>query len=347
MRSVKGNIMKIKSIFTSCCLSLFVLGIATQAMAAEACLDAPINLRLASPSPTGSNMVRGYEKLAELISAKSQCKINIQVVADAKLGGDREILEAVQLGAIDMGSSSSPNMASFSSEYMVFDLPFVTSPKYQRKLYAALDNGELGKYFEEIANKSGMTIIMWSEYGYRNFVSTNKPLNSIADLAGLKVRTTDSPIEVAVAMALGMVPLPISWPETYPALKQGLIDAEGNNWEHLVTANHIDALKYAIDSQHNYSMHILFMNKDTYDKLPQEAKVILREAAAEALTWQRLISRDIDEVSKEAMLQVGIKFHDISDQEREKLKAKTKVVWDEFGEQLNPKALQLLLDTQK
>ncbi len=316
-------------------------------MAAEPCPNAPINLRLESPSPHGSNMVRGYEKFAELVSAKSNCKINILVSADAKFGGDKVIMEAVQLGAIDMGSCSTPNMATFSSEYMVFDLPYVTSPKYQRQLYAALDTGELGKYFEEIANKNDMTIIMWSEYGYRNFVSTSKPLINIANLVGLKVRTTDSPVEVAVAVALGMEPAPLAWPKVYPALKQGIIDAEGNNWEHLVNARHIEALKYAMDSQHNYSMHILFMNKDVYDKLPANAKRIIREAAAEALTWQRLISRDIDEVSKEKMLAAGITFHDLTPSQREELKVKTRVVWEEFKEQLNPKALQLLLDTQK
>ncbi len=338
--------MKSKSFFICCILVLFSIGVSLFPMAIKA-NSSSINLRLAAPSPYGSNMVRGYEKFIELVKAKSKCTINIQLFADAELGGDKEIIEAVHLGAIDMGSCSTPNMATFSSEYMVFDLPYATSPKYQRQLYKALDSGELGNYFEKVANNLGMTILMWSEYGYRNFATSKKPIASVSDLAGLKVRTTDSPIEVAVAIALGMEPAPLSWPETYPALKQGLIDAEGNNWEHMVKANHIDTLKYAINSQHNYSMHVLLMNKNTYDNLPDKAKAIIREAASEALLWQRLISRDIDEVSKNTMREAGIIFHDTTPEQREEFRVKTKIVWDEFKDQLNPKVLQLLLDTQK
>ncbi|SHN68116.1 TRAP transporter substrate-binding protein [Desulfovibrio litoralis] len=337
--------MKTKLIsFLVVALSFFT---ASALMAAEPYTGKTIKLRIASPSPNGSNMVRGYEKFVELVKEKSNDKIQIKLFPNAVLGSDRTTLESVQRGTLDMASCSSPNMASFAREYMVFDLPYITSPEYQQNLYNALDKGELGKYFETVANRIGLTTIMWSEYGYRNYVSTNKPLNNLNDLKGLKVRTTDSPIEVAVAKSLGMVPAPVSWGETFTALQQGTVDAEGNNWEHLVTAKHIEVLKYAMDSQHNYSMHILMMNKKAFDALPPEAQAILREAAAEALTWQRKISENLDETSKKAMLDAKIKFHDLSDAERAELKTKTKVVWDEFKKELDPKALELLLSTQK
>ncbi len=339
--------MKLKTIFKALCLALVAVSISVPALAAEPYTGKKIRLKLASPSPNGSNMVRGYEKFVELVTKKSDGKIEVKLYSNAVLGSDRATLESVQLGTLDMASCSSPNMASFSREYMVFDLPYATSPQYQQNLYKALDSGELGKYFEKVANNIGMTTIMWSEYGYRNFVSTDKPLNSIADLQGLKTRTTDSPIEVAVARALGMVPAPLAWADTYTALQQGTVDAEGNNWEHLVTAKHIEVLKYAIDSQHNYSMHILMMNKDIYDELPAPAQAIIREAAAEALAWQREISVELDDTSKAEMLKVGIKFYDVTPEERAQLKEKTQAVWTEFKDQLDPTALQLLLDTQK
>ncbi len=334
---------KLMSLF-ALILSLFAIN---SVMAAEPYTGKAIKLRLASPSPNGSNMVRGYEKFVELVNEKSGNKIQVKLFANAVLGSDRTTLESVQRGTLDLASCSSPNMASFAREYMVFDLPYATSPEHQQKLYDALDNGELGKYFETIANRIGLTTMMWSEYGYRNYVSTKSPLTSVEALQGLKVRTTDSPIEVAVAKSLGMVPSPVSWGETFTALQQGTVDAEGNNWEHLVTAKHIEVLKYAMDSRHNYSMHILLMNKKTFDALPPAAQAILREAAAEALGWQRKISENLDEQSKQAMLDAKIEFHTLSEAERAKLQETTKSVWTEFEKELDKKALELLLSTQK
>lgn len=337
--------MRYKSILgLFCCFSIFSF---SQVMALEAYTGKDIRLKLASPSPNGSNMVRGYEKFVELVKEKSDGKIQIKLYSNAILGSDRSTLEGVQLGTLDMASCSSPNMASFSREYMVFDLPYITSPEHQAKLYDALDNGELGRYFEKISNKIGMTTIMYSEYGYRNYVSTDKPLRSIADLKGLKIRTTDSPIEVAVARSLGMIPSPLAWGETYTALQQGTVDGEGNNWEHLVMAKHIEVLKYAINSQHNYSMHILLMNKDVFDSLPVEAQELMRIAAKEALDWQREISIEIDENSKKEMLKAGIEFYDLTDEERSQLIKLTRPAWDKFKNEIDPHALQLLLDTQK
>lgn len=318
----------------------------SESFAAEPYTGPKINLRLASPSPLGSNMVLGYEKFVELVKEKSDGKIKIKLFANAVLGSDRPTLEGAQRGTLDMASCSSPNMATFARDYMVFDLPYITSPDHQQKLYDALDNGELGKHFEKVANRIGLTTIMFSEYGYRNFAFTS-PVTGIDMMAGKKVRTTDSPIEVAVSKALGMIPSPVAWGETYTALQQGTVDGEGNNWEHLVLAKHIEVLKGAMDSEHNYSMHILLMNKKKYDSLDPQAQAIIREAAKEALAWQRNITLELKAKCEKAMEDQGIKIYRLSDEERAVLKEKTKVVWDEFKDEIDPAVLQMVLDTQK
>jgi TRAP-type C4-dicarboxylate transport system substrate-binding protein len=172
-------------------------------------------------------------------------------------------------------------------------------------------------------------------------------LNSIKDLKGLKVRTTDSPIEVAVAKALGMSPAPIAWGEVYTALQQGTVDAEGNNYEHLVNAKHIEVLKYAMDSNHNYSMHILMMNKQKFDELPDAVQSLLMECAREALNWQREITIEHEARAEKEMIKTGINIHRLTPEQRTELVEATKVVWDEFKDELDPELLQLLLDTQK
>lgn len=295
----------------------------------------------------GNNVTVGYEKFAALVKEKSGGKIKIQIFPNCQLGSDRVTTEAAQAGTLDMSSSSTPNLASFSKDYMAIDLPYVTSSKYQQNLYKALDEGELGKALDKVAEKCGLKTIMFSEYGYRNFVSSTKPLDSVKSLMNLKVRTTDSPVEVAVATELGMNPAPVAWGETYTALQQGTVDAEGNTFSLLNDSKHTEVLKYAMNSEHNYSMHILLMNKAKWDSLTPEQQKIIMEAAHEATVWERAETVKLEEKAWQAFRDKGIKIHMLTDEERAEFYKRTQPVRDKFSKEIDPNLLKLIADTQK
>lgn len=318
-----------------------------QALAAEKYTGKTIKLRLACASPTGTNMLVGFQKFADIVEAKSEGKVKIKVFGNAILGSERAAMEGVQLGTLDMASISSPNFASFSREFLVFDLPYITSPKYQQNLYAAIDSGKLGKHLTNIIEDIGLKPLIFSEFGYRKFASTEKPLNTMADLKGLKVRTTASPIEVSVARALGMMPSPIAWGEVYTSLQQGTVEAEGNNYEHMVNAKHIEVLKYAMETNHNYSMSMLMINKKKFAAFPLPVQELLVESGQEALKWQREISIEHEAVAEQAMLDSGIIIQKLSAEEQAKIVTATRVVWDEYKDEINPEIIQLVKDTQK
>lgn len=210
---MKKVLYTVAALLASSCM---VLGMANNARA-----EKPLTLRLGHPMAPGNNVTVGYEKFKELVEKKSNKKIRIQLFPNCQLGSDRVTTEAAQAGTLDMSSSSTPNLASFSKSYMAIDLPYVTSPANQEKLYKALDDGELGKALDKVSESIGLKTIMFSEFGYRNFVSAKKPLKEVKDLMNLKVRTTDSPVEVAVATELGMNPAPVAWGETYTAIPAG------------------------------------------------------------------------------------------------------------------------------
>lgn len=321
------------------CMSLAVF-------APEARAEKPLTLRLGHPMAPGNNVTVGYEKFKELVEKKSDRKIRIQIFGNCQLGSDRVTTEAAQAGTLDMSSSSTPNLASFSKAYMAIDLPYVTDPKNQARLYKALDEGELGKALDKVAASVGLKTIMFSEYGYRNFVSTKHPLNEVKDLINLKVRTTDSPVEVAVATELGMNPAPVAWGETYTALQQGTVDAEGNTFSLLNDAKHSEVLKHAMDSQHNYSMHILLMNKKKWDSLNPEQKKIITEAAHEALIWQRAESVRLEEKAWQAFHDKGITISRLTPEQRAELKQKTQPVRDQFSKEIPAELLALIAETQ-
>ncbi len=117
-----------------------IVGVAASAQAKK------ITLRLGHPMAPGNNVTLGYEKLKELIEARSDGKIKVQLFGNAMLGSDRVTMESTRHGTLDMASASSPNMVNFSKVFMVFDLLYITIPAHQKNLYAALDSGPLGKY---------------------------------------------------------------------------------------------------------------------------------------------------------------------------------------------------------
>ena len=148
-------------------------------------------------------------------------KIRIRIFGNAQIGSDRVTTEQAQAGTLDMSSSSTPNLASFSPAYMAIDLPYITDPKTRKKLYKALDEGELGKALRKVANDIGLETIMFSEYGYCNFASAKTPEAGERPSESPRSAPLDSPVEVAVVTELGSNPAPVAWGETYTALQQG------------------------------------------------------------------------------------------------------------------------------
>ena len=188
---------------------------------------------------------------------------------------------------------------------------------------------------------------MYSEYGYRNFVTTGKEIKNLSDLKNLKVRTTASPVEVAVASAFVMNPTPIAWGEVYTALQQGTVDAEGNTFSLLNDAKHTEVLKFAMNSEHNYSMHILLMNKKKFDSLPADVQELLLKAGQDALAYQRSITVELEAKATEAFVAQGINIHTLTTEERAELVAVAKPVWAKFTNEIPAELVKLVQDTQK
>ncbi len=310
--------------------------------------DGPkLKFRVAHTTPPGNHITLAYEKFKELVEQKSDGKIKVQVFPNAILGSDRVIMESAQRGAIEMAVSSTPNMASFSPYFQVFDLPYITSAKYQENLYKAIDSGPLADYMKKISNEVGLEPIMWAEYGYRHFVSV-KPIKKVSDLAGIKMRTTDSPIEIEVAKVLKMNPTPVAWGETYTALQQKTIDGEGNTFPHLYGAKHQEVLKYAITSAHNYGMQVMMANKAWWDKLDPKAKAVIHEAVKEALAYQRtVLYPENEKKARQGFIDSGIIITDLTEEDLAELRRLTQPVWDKFLPQLPPDLVKLVQDTQK
>ncbi len=303
-------------------------------------------MRLGHPMAPGDIVTIGYEKFKELLEAKTDGKVKVEIYGNTILGSDRVTMESAQKGDLELSSSSSPNMANFGNAFMAFDLPYITQPKYAAALHESLDNGAIGDYLRKVANDINLEPIMYSEFGYRNFASVKEPFTDLKSFANVKVRTTNSPVEVAVADVLGMSATPIAWGETYTALQQGTVDAEGNTYSLLYSAKHNEVLKSFIDSEHNYSLHLLMMNKAYWDTLPADIQAAVREAAAEAITFQRAIAEEKQEEAKNKFIIEGVTIYKMTPEERAAMIETTRPVWNKFNDTIPQDLVELILQTQ-
>ncbi|MBC61921.1 MAG: C4-dicarboxylate ABC transporter [Zetaproteobacteria bacterium] len=303
-------------------------------------------IRIANPSAPSDASTLGYQKFCDIVQTLSKGKIKVLLFSNAILGSDRAGMEAAQQGLIEVASSSSPNMASFSTSFMALDLPYITERKYQENLYHDLDNGLLGKEFKKIAESINLVPIMFGEYGYRNFASTKRPIKSPQSLINLNIRTTDSPVEIKVAEELKMIPTPIAWGEAYIALQQGAVDGESNTYSLLYNSKHGEVLKYFIESEHNYSLNFLMMNKDYFYSLPQDLQDIVIESGRQAVIYERKLMAEQQKIAREEFIKMGISIYTPMKKEKDYYKKATRRVWEEFSDKIPSRIIQLIQATQ-
>ena len=274
-----------------------------------------ITFTCADVMSTGNNVSLGIHKFAELVEEKSGGSMKIDVHSDAELGSDVDTVQQVQAGSLDMANSSTDNFA-FDPDVTALCLPYIVSSDKLDALYDAIDNGELGDYYRERMAAQNLHPLMWCEYGFRCYHSSSKPITSPADMKDMKLRATSSPVELAAAEALAAPAQTVAWGETYTALQQGTVDGESNTFGLLHASKHDEVLKYSATTEHNYSMHILFMAEDKYQDLTDEQKAIIDEAAAEAVAWQREQSGALEEEAKEGFKENGVEIVELTDEQK-------------------------------
>lgn len=222
--------------------------------------------------------------LGERLEKKSAGKLKIQLYPSGQLGGERECLELLQIGSLDITKVSAAVLENFIPEYKVFSIPYLFKDK--KHAFSVFD-GPIG---EEVLSKGtnfrlrGLTFY---DAGSRNFYTKTKPINSPDDLKNLKIRVQKSNMAVAMVNKLGGAPTPISWGELYTALQQGVVDGAENNLPSFHTSKHYEICKYFSLDQHTTVPDVLLIGIDSWNTLSSQEKKWLSEAAEESTVVQR------------------------------------------------------------
>ena len=273
-------------------------------------------LATASPEDTVTQIFA--EKFAEEVAALSDGKMKIQVYANSTLGGDRDLLETCADGDIPFVVQNTAPQVTFMNDLAVFDLPCVFDTLDQCR--AKIDDPDFMSLISDVYTEGGYHLLGMADQGFR-VMSTNKPVQSLADFKGQKIRTMENPYHMAFWKALGANPTPMSFSEVYIGLQQHTIDAQENPYEVIVSNNLFEQQDYVVETNHLPHLISLIVNDDFFRDLSEEEQTIMTEAAGKATEYAREQSdaRIADRIAtiEDSGTQVVTLSEDLHDQIRE------------------------------
>jgi C4-dicarboxylate-binding protein DctP len=304
--------------------------------------DSTYTIRIAYLVPEEQSTHIAAESMKKRIEEKSKGRIKVELYPNGQLyASDREAIEAVQLGNIEMTIPAVAPLASFNQKFMVFDLPFLFNSK--EAAYKALD-GELGQLLLDDLQKNNLKGLVFAENGFRHMSNNKGPIESPEDLKGLKFRTLENPLHTDTFKAFGANASPFAFGELYTALQQKTYDAMECPISLYYTNKFYEVQDYLTLSGHVYAATILLMNNDFYNSLPEDLQKIVMDAALEYRTEQREIAQKQDVEFLEKLKENGMQVNELTEEQRNKFREAAKSVYDKYvpqiGEDLVKMALQ-------
>jgi tripartite ATP-independent transporter DctP family solute receptor len=285
-------------------------------------------LKFALASPEGHPAVAGMKKFKEAVEAKSGGKIKVNLFLNSSLGGDQAVVSALKGGTIEMAVMNSGILASEAKELAIFDFPFLFA---NEKESDAIVDGPVGKKMHSLLEAKGIVGLSYWELGYRHITNSKRPLNTVEDIEGLKLRVIPSPINVEWVKALGANPTPLPFPEVYAALEQKAIDGQENPVSVIASNKFWEVQKHIALTNHQYNPQSVIFSKKVWDSLTPAEKKLLDDSADEAAKAQREASRAAVAKNLDLLKQNGMQVTQFSQAEVAKLRAKMQPVIAKFS----------------
>ncbi|MCF3642765.1 TRAP transporter substrate-binding protein [Rhizobium sp. TRM95111] len=287
--------MTIKSTLIALLLSVASLVSATQA--AEITLKASHNANATEPYNLG------MERMSELLKEKTGGKAEIQVFPNAQLGDEMESIQGTQIGTIDIAVTANETLVNFAPNLGVFSMPFLFEDAEQ--MDRALNAPEVRAYVNEVLGKQGFRLIGFFSAGTRH-IMTKKPVTSMQDLSGMKIRTMQNPAHLAAFKDFGANPTPLAYSELYGALETGVVDgAEAANTNYYSKKFYEVAPNWAIVGWLELVAPVI-MGEARFQQLPEDVQKALTEAGTQAAAYQRKTYRESDAKLYDELIKAGV-----------------------------------------
>jgi tripartite ATP-independent transporter DctP family solute receptor len=256
----------------------------------------PITLKLGHIQSETDLWHLGAKKFAELVEKKTNGEIKVQLFPNSTIGNDRDMAEGLQMGSVDFALIAGV-LGNFEPSLQIMEMPYLfkNEAHLRKVIYGPVGDELLAKLLKS-SNIRGLSF--W-ERGPRQ-LTTNKPVNSLDDIKGLKIRVPEIPPMVAAWKAMGANPTPMAWGEVYTALQQNVIEAQENPVPYIHAGKIYEVQKYLALTNHKYEYVIMAMSNKTWEKLTPDQQKAVSEAAKEATEYEnKLVADKTDEIFKD------------------------------------------------
>jgi tripartite ATP-independent transporter DctP family solute receptor len=291
-------------------LALLVTWGVASLLAGSVALAQTVTLRAADNQPADYPTVQGLMFMADYLAAASDGRIQMEVFSGGQLGDERSTIEQVQLGVIDIVRTSTSPVGEFYAPMGVYSLPFIFRSESH---FWKVVQGPIGKELLDGLEQAGMVGLAYYDSGSRNFYTTQRPIRSVEDLRGLRIRTQQSQVVLDMMETLGADAVPMAFGEVYSALQTGVIDGAENNFPSYgpFGVRHYEVAPYFTLNAHARVPEVVMISKATWDRLSPEDQALVREAALASVPVQAALWRDLVERSRQAVVEAGVEIIEV------------------------------------
>lgn len=302
--------------------------------------DETVVLKLGHGLDSSHPVHKGMVRMAELVAENSKGEMRVDIYPNEQLGTERETLELLQIGSLDITKVSSAVMESFTPIYNIFSVPFLFIN--DDHMYEILD-GPIGQRILDASKAYRIVGLSYYDAGTRSFYTNDRPIRKPEDLRGMSIRVQESASAVRMVNTLGGSATPISWGELYTALQQGVVGGAENNPPSFYLSRHYEVSKYYSLNEHTALPDILVISEHTWENvLNDQQRSIVQEAASESVPYQRELWA---QASKDALAAVEEAGVEIIYPDRELFMEASQPYYDQLRNQ--PEVYELMLEIQE
>ncbi|EKF40726.1 TRAP transporter substrate-binding protein [Nitratireductor indicus] len=283
------------------------------------------------------------DKWQEVVEAKSDGRYKFRHFPSSGLGGEREVIEGLQLGTIEATIVSSGTLSNFVPETGIFDIPFLFRDlTHARKVL----DGEVGQSILAKFDDVGLVALAWGEQGFRHITNNRNEIDKPEDVAGLKLRTMENPIHITAFETLGAAPTPMAWPEVISALQQGTIDGQENPLSVITSAKLSEVQKYLTLSGHVYSPAMLLVSKQLWEGMSPEDQTIFKDAATEAVAAMRAYVDNVETSGVEQLKKEGMNVSEMTAEQKAAFQKALAPAYEKYYGQYDKATIDKIIATE-
>jgi tripartite ATP-independent transporter DctP family solute receptor len=307
------------------------LGAPLGLLAGSARAQQKIALKYTNDHPTGYPTVAAAEAMGKKLETATNGRLSIQSFPGGVLGGPKEVIEQLQVGAVQMYAAGTGWLGSVVNEVNVFNLPFVFRNTTQMQ---KVIDGPIGQQLlDKISNHptAGLVGLCWLDAGARSFYDSKKPIHNMADLKGLKIRVQGNPMFVDMMTALGGNGVPLGYDQVFAALQTGVVDGAENSMPSFVFDNHYQVAKFYSLTEHLIVPDVLVASRKSWEGLSKDDQALILKYSRDVQMDNRTFWNQYETAAMEKAKAGGVQIFEIAPADKKVFQDAVKPVWDKYG----------------